>query len=54
MCVFARVCVRTCVRVYTKFHWLISHVQLSSQPQSVNILGRLTHSQGDTAVFVRI
>ena len=30
--------------LYAKFRWLISHVQLSFQPQSVKVLRRLTES----------
>ena len=32
--------------LYVKFHWLISHVQLSFQPLSVNVLHRLMDSRG--------
>jgi hypothetical protein len=40
--------------LYAKFRWLISHVELSFQPQSVNVLRRLTDSGGDTTVPVQI
>ena len=39
--------------LYAKFRWLISHVQLSFQPLSVNVLRRLKDSRGDMAVLVR-
>ena len=39
---------------YAKFCWLISRVQLSFQPLSVNFIRRLTDSIGDTAAPVRI
>ena len=32
--------------LYAKFHWLISHVQLSFQPLSVNVLYRLADTRG--------
>ena len=38
---------------YTKFRWLIFHTQPSFQPQSVNILSRLTDSRGKTAASTR-
>ena len=44
----------TLSRLYAKFHWLISHVQLSFQPLSVTVLPRVTDSLGDTAVPGRI
>ena len=35
--------------MYAKFHWLLSHIQISFQLLLVNVLRRLPYSRGDTA-----